>query len=234
MVAKHRTLRAALCVTVALSGAAGCLLVTPLDELPAAAGGASHSGKSAGGASTGGTSEGGATSGSSMLGGAGAGDGGEPMNVAGESNGSGECRSNADCIRQSADEPYRCRPSDHTCVALKNEACPLAYGNAGDPNAIFFGAFATLNRSMPDDNSIIWAHELARGELSGKNVGGLPDGPNGMTRPLVMIVCDNTGDVVAPGLEHLARDVQVPAIIATLKPSDLREAFAQYRDQNIF
>jgi hypothetical protein len=218
MLARPRALRAALGIAVALGGAAGCLLVTPLDDLPAAPSSSSHGGQSAAG-----SSHGGATSGTNSVDGGSAGEGAATM-IAGTGDGSGQCSSNAECVKDNADRPARCRPSDHKCVTLINEACPVAYGDASNPNAVYFGAFATLNPNMPEDNSIIWAHELARAELSGKNVGGLPDSSN-TRHPLVMIVCNNAGDVVGPGLQHLAEDVQVPAIIATLKPDDLRTAF---------
>jgi hypothetical protein len=198
----------------------GCLVLTPLDELPDAKAGSGQGGSSHGGQiSSGDTHAGGAPA---------AGEGGETPN--GGAPNPDECTSNAECVRRAADEPARCRPSDHTCVALKNDACPLAFGDAAADNAIYFGAFATLNRVTPEDNSIVWAHQLALGELSGDNIGGLPDGPKGARRPLVMVVCDNADDTVVAGVQHLAVDVEVPAMIATLKPGDLRRAYEAYPD----
>ena len=227
MLTKQRALRAALLVGLGLGGAGGCLIVSPLDDLPASvdgsAGGTNAGGESAGGKSTGGTAAGKTSSGGSAAAEAGGG------TQAGRAGAGGGCLTNAECVRRSADDPYRCRPSDHTCVALKNGACPLAYGDAADPNAIYFGAFATLNPVAPEDNSIIWSHLTALDDLSGDQVGGLPGVAKGPRRPLVMTVCNNAKDVVEAGLAHLVEDVQVPAIIATLKGGDLRRGFEKYR-----
>jgi hypothetical protein len=144
------------------------------------------------------------------------------------------CASNAECVQLGGGEPYRCRPSDRECVALKTSECPLAYGDASDPNAIFFGAFAPLSADRPDLNSLVWSHRLARDELSGDNVGGLPGGPSGSRRSLVMIVCNNDSSVVEESVRHLADDVQVPALLATLLPGDLRRAFETHRERDMF
>lgn len=225
MLARSRGLRALLSLGVALGGAAGCMIVLPLDDLPGAGG------KSAGDAGAGGKhASAGAGSGATSFGGA-AGDAGAGP-VAGTPSTGDQCVTNAECVRRGASEPYRCRPSDHTCVALKSDACPLAYGDAANPNAVYFGAFATLNLSALEDNSIVWSHLLAFDELSGDKVGGLPAGADGIRRALVMIVCDNTDDLVEPALSHLVEDVQVPAVIATLKPGDLRRGFEKYRAEH--
>jgi hypothetical protein len=47
-----------------------------------------------------------------------------------------------------------------------------------------------------------------------------------------MVVCDNADELVKPGLAHLADEVQVPAIVATLKPDDLRRGFDTYRTKH--
>jgi hypothetical protein len=206
-------------VTLACGAFAGCLVVTPLDDLPDA---------------TRGTGAAGSADGGSLAAHGGASDAGEPATSPGGADpGENQCETNADCVRKNADEPARCRPSDHTCVTLRDESCPVVWGDAADPNAIFFGAFATLNPSTPDDSLIVWAHELALEELSGDNVGGLPGGPNGARRPLVMLLCNNADDV-EPALSHLIDDVEVPAVIATLKPGDLRRGFEAHREQDVF
>jgi len=220
----------ALGVGAALASATGCLIVTPLDDLPQAHAGSSQGGSSRGGTSQGGTSQGG----KNVAGSAEAGEGGAAGQAGKTPDGgapsSTGCTSNAECVRAATDEPARCRASDHACVALKNDACPVVVGekDAGNANAIYFGAFATLDRTAPADNSIIWAHQLALDELSGDNRGGLPDGPGGGARPLVMVVCDNAEDTVESGVQHLAEDLEVPAIVATLKPGDLRRAYDTY------
>jgi hypothetical protein len=145
------------------------------------------------------------------------------------------CTSNKECMEGSADRPARCR-ADGTCVVLETEECPQAFGDASDPNAIFFGAFATLDPATPvEDNAIVRAQNLALEELSGDNVGGLPGGPRGARRPLVMLVCNNdTPDHIDAAMSHLADEVQVPALLATLTPGDMRRAFEAHRDRDIF
>lgn len=217
-----------------LAGAAlvtvgGCLVVTPLDELPRASSGG-HGGNAGRGGSSAGSApnEGGA-------GGESAGSAGSAGNSGGTGGktGNGPCTTNAECVARNSDEPAICRASDHTCVVLATPECPLAYGNAADPNAIVFGAFATLDPAAPEDNSIVWAHRLALEELTGDDVDGLP-GVGKTRRPLVMSVCNNADDVIKPGLSHLIDELQVPAVIGTLKPGDLRRAYVDNPTRDVF
>ena len=211
------------CASLAMMG--GCLVVTPLDELP------QPTSRERGGASG---NDGGVTGASPESAGAGGENAaGESLGGAGGKGGTGSCTTNAECIERAEDEPAICRPSDHTCVTLATPDCPLVYGNAADPNAIVFGAFATLNPAAPEENSIVWAHRLALEELNSDDVGGLP-GPKNVRRPLVMSVCNNAGDVVEPGLSHLIDDLEVPAVIATLKPGDLRRAYEKNVKKDVF
>jgi hypothetical protein len=218
------------------------MVIAPLEDPPPdepASGGAAAQGTGGTGAQgTGGSSEGGAGDG-------GAGDAGNTGGTSGAATGgtagsagtggaTGECTTNAECVERALGEPYRCRPSDHTCVPLKTSECPLAYGDAADPNAIFFGAFATLNPNQPDVSTVVWSHRLALDELSGDAVGGLPGGPDDARRPLVMVVCNNHADYVEESVRHLAEDLEVPAMLATLLPGDFRRAFETYRDREIF
>jgi hypothetical protein len=206
-----------------LAGGAGCMLTAPLDELPA------EPSPALGGAPDGGSSDGGS------------GDGGEglpPDVTEGGTGGApapeGECQTNADCVKGSAGGLYRCRPSDHTCQALKTGECPIAEGDAADPNAIFFGSFANLSTVVLKDNPIVQAQLLALDDFSGQNVGGLPAEEAGSRRPLVLLVCNNSEDAVEAGLKHLIQDVEVPGILATLKPADLRRGFEKYAARDVF
>jgi hypothetical protein len=207
-----------------LGGAASCMLTSPLDDLP----GAPETDEGEGGAFE---------PAPSAHAGGGAG-GSTSMNEAGQSGGpwliDGECRDNADCAEGSGGVLYRCRPSDHTCQPLKTGECPLAEGDAADPNAIFFGAFANLGTVAPKNNAIVQAHLLALDDFSGKNVGGLPAGPGAPRRPLVMVVCNNSATAVEEGLRHLVEDLEVPAVLATLKPEDLRRGFEKHGSREVF
>ncbi len=214
-----------LLLAAAFAPVAGCLVVTPLDDLPSktqssTTGGSSHGGK--GGSSNGGT--GGTDTSSGGSGATGATAGKPPVD-------DGPCKTNVECMDRNFDEPQRCRPSDNKCIPLATPDCPVVYGNAASPNAVYFGAFATLDPAAPGDNSIAWSHELAIDELSGDLLGGLP-GPNKTRRPLVMVLCNNATNVNL-GLEHLIHEVEVPAMVATLQPGDLRRAYEDYGDRDV-
>ncbi len=210
------------------SAIAGCMFVAPLDDLPQASGGSGHAGSNRGGTEQGGTEQGGTP----MDGG----EAGTKPGHAGQNSTGSQCETNAQCVSGNNDEPARCRPSDHTCVPLGNDQCPVVLGAEGatDPNAIVFGAFAPINPNAPADDPIIWAHQLAQQELGGENVGGLPDGPGGLRRPLVVVICSDADADIDQGLNHLIDDVEVPAVIATLKPAALRRGFEAHQAQQVF
>jgi hypothetical protein len=207
---------------------AGCMLVAPLDDLPAPRDPQNDGGKAPiAGSSQAGAEDGGEPTSAGSPGSAGtSGTGGKPPD-------DGPCQTNAECMLRFGQEPARCRPSDNKCVPLKNDVCPLAYGYPEDPNAIFFGAFTTFNPSALEDNSIAWAYRLALEELSGDLGGGLPDGPDGKSRRLAMVLCSNVSRDVAPAMQHLVEEVQVPAVVAMLRPGDLRRAFEAHRSSDV-
>lgn len=225
MVLRSNTMRWLL-AAAALAPAVGCLVVTPLDDLPSSVGGKSSGGSASGGkgSGTGGTAS---HAGSGGTGGTAA--GGKPP-------GDESCQTNEDCVKLYNDVG-RCRQSDHQCVKLRTPQCPVVYGDAKSPNAIYFGAFATLDETTPEDNSIAWAHELAIDELCGDNIGGIP-GPDNSRSPLVMVLCNNgTGaSDLDLALDHLINEAEVPAIIATLQPGDLRRAYEdpKFKNRDVF
>jgi hypothetical protein len=203
-----------------LAGAVGCMLTAPLDDLPTEA----SSMTPMGGAPDAGTGNGGVGMAPDT------GEGG----LGGGSLPEGECRTNADCVVGSGDELYRCRPSDHSCQALKTGVCPFAAGDAANPNAIFFGSFANFSTIVATDNPIVQAQLLALDDFSGKNVSGLPADDGGERRPLVLVVCNNADEAVEAGLRHLVEDLEVPGILATIKPADLRGGFERYVGREVF
>lgn len=204
-----------------VGSAAGCMLTSPLDELPGAPTPDQSEGGSSGSSSTAGAPSGGTGS----LSDAGAG-GAPPIPE-------GECNTNADCLLGSGEVPYRCRPSDKTCQMLKTSECPVVEGNYADPNALFFGSFANLSTLTPKNNDILRAQLLALDDFSGQSEGGLPDAAGGPRRPLVLVVCDNSQKAAAEGLRHLVEDLEVPAVLATLKPGDLRAGFDKYKTREV-
>jgi hypothetical protein len=191
----------------------------------AGGGGAGETGASGGRGGTGGSAHGG---GSGGKGGAGV-----VMGGAGEG-GSPECTTNQECVDRTK-MFARCR-SDHTCVALQSNECLDVYGPYADPNALYVGAFAVVDPDNPGASDTALAMKLAVDELN--DAGGLPGGPDGKGRPLVLNVCTNdesaAPNAISLGMKHLAEDVQVPALIAMLQPDDLTSALQQELDKALF
>jgi len=151
---------------------------------------------------------------------------GEPTNVAGESGFSGRVPQHAECIRN----PWMSRTvvdrPDTPAWRLKERRLPdRTRGRQRSERDPLWGLRDLETRTCPRTIRSL-AHELARGELSGDNVGGLPDGPTACGRPAGDDRLQHAS-VVAPGLEHLINDVQVPAVIATLKARRLREGYRE-------
>jgi hypothetical protein len=255
---------AAFCATAAALVSA-CIVVSPLDDFPdapavgsggsSANGGDGSGGSKAGGGGTSGAADAGedGSGGTTLQGGSGGlGDSGGESGAgasgdAGKagSAGAGGCSTNRECVVAGGSEPYRCRPSDRTCVSLKSPDCPLVYPDEdfpdveslySNPNALYVGGFATIDPVRQDQSSVIWAQRLAIEELNASD-GGLPTS-DGERRPLVMIVCNNdtSGDpeTIDRAMQHLTEEVQVPGVVATLKPADLLRAFEEYGHDKTF
>jgi hypothetical protein len=223
--------------TLLAAALSGCLLVTPLGDFEESS---SHAGAK-GGASTGGDSQGGTrpTGGGgtedgghgNVGGGGGAGDGG-----GGDGGGAGDagCTTNRDCVdilgMTPEEEPARCRPTDHTCVPLKTPECLLVYGDPSDEDAVFLGGFADIYDMDPKLTVNAYPLELAVEQLNNpRSTDSRPPGLNGAQ--VVVTVCDNsTPSVIQAGMDHLANDIGVPGVVATLKPGDLMSAFASHDD----
>jgi hypothetical protein len=206
------------CSALLLSLAAGCIVVQPLEDYPDKAAGGSSSKAGSGGSDAAGSS----TSGK-----------GGTHSVAGGT--FDDCKTNADCEEDSGGEPYFCSPNTHACTKLKTEVCPLVIGDdVFDPNAIIFGGFAPLSTTNAARNPIVYAHQLALEELSGDDVGGLPDGVDDVRRPLLMVICYNQDDRVEDALDHLIGTLHVPGIVANLKPGDLRRAYEDHPNDDVF
>ncbi|HEX5098289.1 MAG TPA: hypothetical protein VFV94_02265, partial [Polyangiaceae bacterium] len=238
----------------------GCLVIAPLDEPDPGGTGGTSAGGSSGSGGTGGTSgdagaggepvsAGGASAagGSAGLGGTAgkggsgaasgaAGGGEEPTagNGDGGTSGDHECDTNEECVILGDDEPYLCRA--HQCEPLKTNDCPLVYGDYSHPDPIYFGSFGLLNDANPDVNVTVWSSRMALEDINA--AGGLPVGDDGESRPLVMVVCNSNEDehpgVIKKGMRHLADDVRVQSVLATLRPHDLQQAFEDHIAKKIF
>lgn len=214
--AKSRTWFAA---ATLLGLASGCLVVAPLDELRQAPASNGDGGSDGGTAAQGGSAP--------------VNKAGNAPAAAGENNPPGDCKTHADCAKGGGGEPYICRASDHQCIVAKNEFCPVVQGQGwNDPNAIYLGAFANLNAIAPENNPIILAQQLALEDLNVQ--GGLPDAPDGTRRPLLLVVCDNDPKSVDPALDHLIDELELPGLVATIRPGDFLQGFGDHRSALYF
>ncbi|MBN1918935.1 MAG: hypothetical protein JW889_13595 [Verrucomicrobia bacterium] len=143
---------------------------------------------------------------------------------AGEATG---CTSTRQCVADHLDEPYICPEPGAECLALKTSECPLTFGDYDDDNALVVGALLHVPASAPLSQMSTLNVKLAVKEFN-ESVGGLPGGPLGKLRPLVMVVCRNDVDLVSDGAKHLVDKLKVPAILAHLPSAELKELFVDY------
>jgi branched-chain amino acid transport system substrate-binding protein len=117
------------------------------------------------------------------------------------------CVSNLECPSESV-----CVEATHACVPLKSEDCPTVSGDYTNDDAIIIGSMfafggAQAGASTARQNSAI----LAIHEITG--AGGIPKGDSSASsRPLVMVSCDASADLVRAG-KHLVQELHVPAIV---------------------
>lgn len=147
---------------------------------------------------------------------------------------SGHCAFNADCHSANSTDAFFCRPRDQRCVKLNSESCEVL-GDASDPNAVFFGAYASTLNFSPAALSIRWTYELALDDFNGSSVGGLR-GASGVRRPLAIVLCNNelSPDLLDASVQHLTEEVGVPAILAALENEDLQRAFERHGNGAFF
>lgn len=130
----------------------------------------------------------------------------------------GECAANLDC--QSLGAGYICRKSDSKCVSLISPECPTFYPENTDlsnDNVLILGSILPTSNGYevigkPAENSIKLAIDFINDQA-----GGVPSGPGGAPRPLVLVGCDDEGqsDVAVTAAHHLAVELGVPAIIGS-------------------
>lgn len=145
----------------------------------------------------------------------------------GSSSGPGGCTSTEQCVADNLDEPYICPEPGAECVALKTPECPLVFGDFNDNDALVVGAFLNLPASAPLSQMSALNVKLAIEEFNG-SMGGLPGGPLGKLRPLVMVACRNDADLMTSAAEHLIGEVGVPAILAHLPSAEMKDLFVDH------
>jgi ABC-type branched-subunit amino acid transport system substrate-binding protein len=119
----------------------------------------------------------------------------------------GECDKHADCLAALGDY-HVCRASDHACISLVSQDCPIVIGDYKSDNAVFYGSVLDFAGTGRDVNGGV---ELAFAEIATK-LGGLPTVTGANARPIVLIECDERASVTRAAT-FLVKTVQVPAII---------------------
>lgn len=107
--------------------------------------------------------------------------------------------------------PAVCQQSTGLCVTLVSEDCSLVTGDYLNDQAIVIGSLfqtqgTTATQNIPRQQSATLAVE----EINAS--GGIPSSKAGEARPLVMVSCNCSTDLVRAAT-HLVQDVKVPAIV---------------------
>lgn len=160
-------------------------------------------------------------------------------NPTGVDSGNGEaCQVNSDCAVPTsapgdgispalgASDPRVCVKQTHTCASLLSAECPRYAGDLVD-NAIIVGAILGDENGSPRD-ALEKAAFLAVEEIDSANgAGGLPPtAADGTTRPLVIVGCNASANVVT-ATHHLVGDLHVPAVIGPVGAEAVVEATQQ-------
>jgi ABC-type branched-subunit amino acid transport system substrate-binding protein len=209
-----RLLFTALSCGVAVS-AFGCNAVLGLDKLTISSQ-SSDAGSSGGSGGESGTGGGAGTGGS----------GGAPIADAAPDAPKGECQTNDECTQRLTTQsvgmamaltndagvvPAICVKPEHKCMALLSEDCQTITGDYHNDDAVVLGSLFSVKgaqaaTNLPREQSVMLAVE----EINA--VGGVPGVTNDVSRPLVLVSCDESTNLSRAG-GHLITDLHVPAIV---------------------
>lgn len=130
------------------------------------------------------------------------------------------CESHDACVTANAGRAALCaNPGPQgTCINLATDDCEVI-GDYKNPDAIFIGdvAYAT----SPDATQALVGvntHNqvrMAHAEITAALQGGLPGGPNGARRPLVLVDCETAADIprTTAAVNHLVNTVRIQAAV---------------------
>lgn len=126
----------------------------------------------------------------------------------------GGCVRHEDCSAAAESDgtatPFCLQPSGR-CVALQSPDCNVVTGPVADDDALLIGSlFSTTGAQAAVNIARQHSVMLAIEELN--SAGGLPIGKDAKSRPLVLVACDESADLIRAG-QHLVSDLHVPAII---------------------
>jgi ABC-type branched-subunit amino acid transport system substrate-binding protein len=107
--------------------------------------------------------------------------------------------------------PAVCVKQGHHCVALLSEDCDKITGDYTNDDAVILGTlFSTKGAQAATNLPRQQSAELAVEEVN--DVGGVPGSTIDGSRPLVLVSCDESTDLMRAG-GHLITDLHVPAIV---------------------
>ena len=118
---------------------------------------------------------------------------------------------NADAGAGSSKVPAICLQPEGHCVMLTSEDCRTVTGDYENDRAIVVGSLfavqgTTATQNIPRQQSAMLAVEEVNA------AGGIPTNTAGSSRPMVMVSCDTSVNLVRAA-NHLVHDVKVPAIV---------------------
>ncbi len=123
------------------------------------------------------------------------------------------CTGNRACVEAHGGEPWMCRATDRTCVAIGSEDCAARFEpeDLAADDTLWIGAMLPLSGPRADayGKQAANALDLARRDFA--NVGGVPGPTEGRMRRLALVVCDATTNARRPAA-HLA-DLDVAVVL---------------------
>ncbi len=130
------------------------------------------------------------------------------------------CESTSACIERNGGRPALCRFPGSPCVQIATADCPDVAGDWQRPDVLLLGSIGPHTMLNWDGSASAVDH--VRRLVDSINLGleewqrEVPEGLFNSGRPLAMVHCNSNGEpaVAQRAMEHLVRDIQVPAVLA--------------------
>jgi tRNA A-37 threonylcarbamoyl transferase component Bud32/ABC-type branched-subunit amino acid transport system substrate-binding protein len=134
-----------------------------------------------------------------------------------------ECTTHADCARSHGGEPWACRPTDGTCVAMASEDCTPMFepGDLDARDAVWLGAMFPV-KGPPYGKMNMDGVDMARREFARETTSLSGANAAMHVRRIAVVGCDDSVDPKRAAT-HLVQDVGVPAILGFYKGKELVE-----------
>jgi hypothetical protein len=148
-----------------------------------------------------------------------------------------ECTKNAECMDREASASGRaaicvkgkCQRIDVPGVCLSQVLPTDAREDLRNDNVLLIAGFAPIINTNTLNDSAVRSFNLALKEL--QKVSGIPNGPGGASRPVVMMLCGSESNIVEQSVSHAVRDLQVPAMIARFNQTNMAKFVTNYAVQ---